>query len=167
MSTIQVNRFENSSGVAYGTVLQVVNTLNTTYSSSATTMPVDDTIPQSTEGFEILSASITPKSASNKLKITVSANLSCSIAGGIGIGVALFQDSGTSAIACSISSLYSTGAVLNIPLIYYMTAGTTSSTTFKVRAGCNSGSTLVNGNNATRIFGGTAVSSITIEEIQV
>lgn len=167
MSTLQVNRFENTSGVAYGTVLQVVNTLNTTYSSSATTMPFDDTIPQSTEGFEILSASITPKSASNKLKISVYANLSTSTTGGVGVAMALFQDSGSNAIASSIATLYTVGAALNIPLVYYMTAGTTSSTTFKVRAGCNTGSTYVNGTNANRIHGGTAVSSITIEEIQV
>lgn len=167
MSTLQVNRFENTNGVAYGTLLQVVNSSVTAYSSSSTTMPFDDTIPTSTEGFEILSASITPKSATNKLKITVSANLSTSQTGGVGIGMALFQDSGTSAIASSISSLYTIGAVLNIPLVYYMTAGTTSSTTFKVRAGCNTGSTFLNGTNTTRVHGGVAVSSITIEEIQV
>jgi hypothetical protein len=167
MSTLQVNRFENTSGVAYGTVLQVVNTTSTSYSSSATVMPTDDTVPTSTEGFEILSASITPKSATNKLKITVSANLSTSQAGGVGVAMALFQDSGTNAIASSISVISTVGYVLTIPLVYYMTAGTTSSTTFKVRAGCNSGSTYVNGNNTSRLLGGTAVSSITIEEIQV
>lgn len=167
MSTLRTNRFENTSGVAYGTVLQVVNTSVTAYSSSSTTMPYDDTIPQNTEGFEILSVSITPKSATNKLKITVSANLSTSTTGGVGIGMALFQDSNASAIASSISTLYTIGAVLTIPLVYYMTAGTTASTTFKVRAGCNTGSTYLNGTNASRFHGGIAVSSITIEEIQV
>ena len=51
---------------------------------------------------------------------------------------------------------------------HYMTAGTTSSTTFKVRYGAASGVTnTVNGYNDARILGGVAPASMTIMEIRV
>ena len=49
-----------------------------------------------------------------------------------------------------------------------MTAGTTSSTTFKVRAGLTSaGTTTLNGNGGNRKLGGVLNSGIWIREIQV
>ena len=46
-----------------------------------------------------------------------------------------------------------------------MTAGTTSATTFRVRAGLNSaGTTTFNGASSARYYGGTLASSITIKE---
>ena len=49
-----------------------------------------------------------------------------------------------------------------------MTAGTGSSTTFKVRAGGqNAGTTTFNGNVSARKYGGVLLSSLTITEIQV
>jgi hypothetical protein len=167
MSTLQVNRFENTNGVAYGTVLQVVNTSTTSFITGTTTIPADDTIPQNTEGFEILSASITPKSATNKLKITINTFASPSAAGTNTLILALFQDSNANAIAgntCAVGS----GNTQQMNLIHYMTAGTTSATTFKVRIGCNAAGTVgINGTFSTRFLGGAGVSSITIEEIQV
>jgi hypothetical protein len=43
---------------------------STTVVASTVSIPVDDTIPQNTEGAELMSVSVTPTSASNKLKIT-------------------------------------------------------------------------------------------------
>ena len=49
-----------------------------------------------------------------------------------------------------------------------MTAGTTSSTTFKGRAGLSAAGTLsFNGFGGARRFGGVMASSITITEVQV
>jgi hypothetical protein len=48
-----------------------------------------------------------------------------------------------------------------------MAAGTTSATTFRVRAGMGGAGTLtVNGQGGVRRFGGVAASSITIREIK-
>ena len=47
-----------------------------------------------------------------------------------------------------------------------MTAGTISSTTFKLRAGSDGAGTItMNGNGGARKFGGALISSITITEI--
>ena len=55
---------------------------------------------------------------------------------------------------------------LEVVLDYYMTAGTASATTFKVRLGMASAGTLtLNGISAGRKYGGVLISSLTITEI--
>jgi hypothetical protein len=163
MSNIKVNRFENTSGVAYGAVLQVVNFQTGAMSTTTATIPRDDTIPQNTEGAEILSASITPKSSSNKLKITVI--VQCSNSGNSTVTVALFKDSDANAIATGYG--YCNSLPNCIIFTHYMTASTASQIDFSVRAAGNGATTTFNGHSGTRTYGGTMASSITIEEIQV
>lgn len=166
MSTLRTNRFENTSGVAYGTVLQVANYTTSALATGTTNTPSDDTIPQITEGTEFMSLAFTPKSASNKLKITVITFYGCSA--NTNVTTALFQDSTANALAAVCVTASTAGVSNNATLIHYMTAGTTSATTFKVRLGGNAASTVsFNGSAGVRIFGGVASSSITIEEIQV
>jgi hypothetical protein len=132
--------------------------------TGTTTIPTDDTIPQNTEGTEFMSLAYTPKSASNLLRIKVVGNFSNSAS--VVCNMALFQDSVANALASTLSSIVSTNAE-NMTLIHYMPAGTTSSTTFKMRAGCGGAGTLTfNGVGGGRYYGGTMASSITIEEIQ-
>ena len=82
---------------------------------------------------------------------------------------ALFQDSGNNALAAtggwgpSVNNL-----PFQIVLRHVMTSGTTSATTFTVRAGPNTGGTVTfNGASGARKFGGVMASSITITEIGV
>lgn len=147
-----------------GAVLQVVNLQSGTYASTTTVIPVDDTIPQNTEGAEFFTLAITPTSATSKLLIQLVVQTAPTTAGWI--TVALFQDSTVNALAAaSIYNATSTGGSM-IPLNYYMTAGTTSSTTFKMRYGPNSGVTaVINGSGATRQYGGVNITSMTITEI--
>jgi hypothetical protein len=80
----------------------------------------------------------------------------------------LFQDSTASALAAA--SVYDPGSDQpeTIAFTHYMTAGTTSETTFKIRIGLHtSGTYTFNGANSNRIFGGVCASSITISEIKV
>lgn len=145
-----------------GNILQVVNTMTGTYSSGAGTIPVDNTKPQNTEGTEFMSLPITPTSSSSKLLVVVTAALSNSAA--TNLVAALFQDSGADAVASKAVTLGGGTFFVNLELLHYMTAGTTSSTTFKLRAGGSSGTTYFNGVGA-GYFNGTMNSSITIMEI--
>lgn len=147
-----------------GAVVQVVNTQTGAVATGATSIPLDDTIPQNTEGDEYMTLAITPTSATNKLRIDVV--WFGSVASASEITVALFQDSTANALAATSSvQVTATGRSI-ITLTHYMTAGTTSATTFKVRAGPNAGATLTfNGMSGTRLYGGAAASSITITEI--
>lgn len=147
-----------------GTVVQVVNVQSGEVGSFNTQIPFDDTIPQNTEGTEVLTLTITPTSATNMLKIEVVNVLSVATANSLMI--ALFQDATANALASAAHTI-PTAYLSTISFVHYMTAGTTSSTTFKVRVGGNAGATITwNGQAAARKMGGTLASSITITEIQ-
>ena len=148
-----------------GSVIQTVNTQTGSMSTGTTAIPADNTIPQNTEGDEYMTRSITPNNASNKLKIDVVVLGSSS--GDNFIISALFQDSTANALAIGISG-GSVGNRMGCVFTHYMTAGTTSSTTFKVRAGTGGGggTFTFNGTGGSALYGGTLASSITITEIK-
>jgi len=155
----------NLTGV--GKVVQVVTTQTGAVASNTGTIPHDDTIPTSGEGAEFMTLAITPTSATNRLIITMHAMLSCSAAQNERM-LCLFQDSGSAAIAVMNSRQTSqTSASTDMTVQHSMIAGTTSSTTFKMRAGSGAGTTTFNGTGGNREFGGANVSSITIWEITV
>jgi hypothetical protein len=147
-----------------GSVVQVVNVMSGAVATGSTVMPADDTIPQNTEGDEYMTLAITPKSATNKLKIEVVCNVSNGAASRQ--GVALFQDTTAGALAGVAPYVNSTPIGPDpICFTHYMAAGTTS--TFKVRSGpATAATTTFNGVSAGRIFGGVMASSITITEIK-
>lgn len=149
-----------------GAVVQVVNTQTGAVATGSTTIPNDDTIPQNTEGNQYMSLAITPTNASNKLKIDVVINIASAATGNV--IAALFQDSTANALAAVSEYTATTNGNMRLVFTHYMTAGTTSSTTFKVRAGNNNaGTTTFNGASAARLYGGVMASSITITEIAV
>lgn len=146
-------------------IVQVVSTQSGSVATGSTTIPVDDTIPQNTEGDQYLSRTIVPTSATNKLMIDVSVNVSNS-ANFDPTTVALFQDDTANALAV-VSMASTQDTVNNIAMRFVMVAGTTSSTNFKVRIGGASGSITFNGVSGARLFGGVSASSIVISEIKV
>ena len=157
----------DSGGVARpGEVVQVVNFQTGATSTGNTIIPVDNTIPQNTEGDEYMTLAITPTSATNNLKIDIVANYTDT--GGNNSSAALFQDSTADALAAQFKSqaaAVNRGRVFSFT--HFMVSGTTSSTTFKLRIGPDDGSTVTfNGASGAGIFGGVIASSITITEIQ-
>jgi len=155
-----------AAAAAGGKILQVVNVTNSASSTSTTTMPLDDSIPQNSEGFEVMTLAITPADTGNKLIIQVQCTSMTLNAATATRTVALFQDSTANALAASTGHQSVSSGTYNMMLNHYMTAGTTSSTTFKVRIGSNVAGTIeINGQSAARKFGGVAASSITIWEI--
>lgn len=154
----------SSADMPAGSVLQVVSFQAGAVATGTTTMPVDDTIPQITEGNEYMTLAITPQSASSVLKIDVVAQLDTNASGVR--SVALFQDSTANAIAAIFQGAFAAGASTTHSFTHIMPSGTTSITTFRVRAGLDNPNTMTfNGRGGSRIFGGVAASSITITEI--
>ena len=155
-----------SAALPAGSVVQVVNFTTGALATGTTTIPTDDTIPQITEGNQYLSLAITPTSATNKLFFQVIVMAAHST--DLWLSVAIFQNSIANAIAATAGYQGVGTGGLVVPLNFYMTSGTTSSTTFTVRCGGHSGGTLTfNGQNGSRFFGGVMSSSITITEIKV
>lgn len=164
MSEILVNRLKFEDNTLMGAVVQHSYFQTGAVATGTTTIPNDNTIPQSNEGTEFMTLSFTPKQVGNKLKITV--NFNASYSAGAVAAVALFQDSGADAIAVGTASIVASNTQ-NITVIHTMSVVSTTATTFKVRAGAGSAGTMTfNGIGGTRQYGGAMASSITIEEIQ-
>jgi len=147
-------------------VRQVVSTFTGTMATgSGASIPFDNTIPQNTEGDQFMSLSITPKSATSRLLIDVT------WIGATGtvsqtITAALFQDTTANALAAACCNNATGSGVNTLRFLYSMTSGTTSSTTFKVRAGADGGGVITfNGVASTARMGGVFVSNITITEV--
>jgi len=166
-----------SIGFSPGTVEQFVYSNTSAAIECATVMPWDDTIPQNTEGDEVLTATITPKNTNNYLVIDFVGVGSCNLQSPC--CVALFRDAVANAIAattwgCDDGKEYSQNWNIPISLKFVMPAGTTNPITFKIRVGCS-----LNGGGAgsgayinsfydwgaqTRVFGGVAATTLTITE---
>jgi len=146
-----------------GSVIQVVNVQTQSFVTSTVAIPTDNTIPQNTEGTELFTLAITPTSASSKLLIQV--NVLTGNTPAQWPTIALFQDSTANALNVNSTFQGTASAGNTLSLAYFMTAGTTSSTTFKIRFGLgNTGSMQINGFNSA-IYGGVATATMTIMEI--
>jgi hypothetical protein len=160
-------RIISAAAVPAGSVVQVVNYQTGAVATGSTTIPFDDTIPQNTEGNEFMTLAITPKSATNKLRIDAIGYFTVP-SGSYYFTMALFQDTTANALASATFTPVTNfgGLPFVLPLTYYMTSGTTSSTTFKIRAGSSfSQTTTFNGAGGSRYYGGSLSSCITITEI--
>ncbi len=150
-----------------GKVVQVVNVMDGAVATGTTAIPFDDTIPQITEGVELMTLAITPTNASNILLIEVVAMLSIAGTGKLHC-LALFQDSTAGALASAIQDCPISTERAMIGFNHYMVAGVAVSTTFRFRAGAFDTTTMTfNGSSGGRYHGGALASSITITEIAV
>jgi len=135
--------------------------------TGTTKIPLDDTIPQITEGDQYMSLSITPQNAASTLEINIVLNGNENADTSDLITVALFKDSVANAIAATSTPCSGLGwGPTNLVFTHRISAGSTSEQTFTVRAGLNTASTFVfNGGDGTgRKFGGVLASSIKITE---
>lgn len=145
-----------------GKVIQVAHFQTGEVATGTTLVPIDDTIPQNTEGDQYLSLSITPKNADNDLYVEVVLNLFSTVS--IIMVSALFKDADANAIAACINQ---SNSAENLQIIFRhkIIAGSTSAQTFKVRAGGHvANTTTLNGRAGVRVSGGALSSSITITE---
>ena len=133
---------------------------------SSNSIPEDDTIPQNTEGTEVMTLAITPTSATSKLHIF--ANAFGSHSASTRTGIALFVDSTANALAFTGSANGGATTMHGTQLQHVLTSGSTSARTYKIRMGgmASSGTLSFNGQSGARKFGGVILSSIIIMEIE-
>lgn len=148
---------------AFTNILQMVSTSTSALVTVAGTFPDSDAIPQITDGTEILSLAITPKSATSTLLILFAT-------GGTPTGaasciVALFKDANADAVSAQYIDTASSGEAYSGTLEYVVSSASTTTRTYSIRIG-NAGLE-VNGNGAgSRVFGGTASTVLIIIELE-
>lgn len=153
-------------GAAQSGVLQQVYAELTTYTSCTGNITAGiDTVPQQTDGTQLLTATITPKSATSTLRIDVTVPYACS--GALNGWMALFRDSVAAAIGASSGlgaaalDACSTGS-----FTFEAPSNATVSTTIKLRLGTLSGGTIyINGTSGGRRLGGSSRVTMVITEL--
>lgn len=151
---------------ATGSLVQTVKATDNTFQAilAANAIPVDDTIPVITEGTAIMTATITPKSATNKLTIRAIVNIGGTAAAGSGV-IAIFLQGSTNAIATA--AIPATLAYVSVCVVEAtITAGMTGAMTFQANAGPSPGNDIyINGTLGARLFGGVMLSSLSVTEV--
>jgi hypothetical protein len=135
----------------------------TTNTALSTLIPRDDTIPQNTEGTEIVSASLTPKASTNRIRVTFTGFGAVSTAASM--IAALFVDTDASAVFATATFQAAADYHGPISFTFEHAPGDTAAHTYKVRIGPSTGTMRLNGNSSARFFGGVAACTLTLEEI--
>ena len=147
--------------------LGTVNTVTRTYRDAQTgtdLIPNDDTIPQTSEGDELMTIVFVPTDADSMLRVEVIFEASAS-GTAPRIAAVLFRDSGSETEGVQYQAV-SPNEAANIILRRNITADAIIATTFKVNIGASQSGTLIfNGEAGSREYGGTMSSTITVTEI--
>ncbi len=141
--------------------IHTVSVTETANQSTTTTIALDDSIPQSSEGVELFTVNIKPTNVNNRLLIDVLLPVVANDGANNTVIMALFQDSTANALAVSACEVISGTSIHQLCLRFILTAATTSTTTFKLRYGGNAGTTTLN--NA--LFGVSSVAIMTVTEL--
>ena len=144
-----------------GRLLKFV-TGNITQTTGTTIIPYDNTLPTSTEGFQIWTASITPSYANSTIIIMYNIFYECS-ANNVVVTTTLLNN--TDAIAASSSRQATSKQPDTVNVTKAFTSGTTSTITLSARIGPATASTVYVNRGNTETFGGTIATSYIIMEV--
>jgi hypothetical protein len=128
----------------------------------------DDSIPQQSEGNEWMTVTITPRDPANLLLVQVNLQVSDDTNQSHAHTAALFRDDDPNAIAAVGEGLANPqfGKQMTLTIQKKVVAGSTASTTFKVRSGPNiSVPTTFNGRKGAGVYKGVSNSSISVMEL--
>ncbi len=144
--------FQDAGGGGSGSIVQKVVTAETAGTTCTVNIPVDNSIPQNTEGNEIMTVTITPTDASNIIELYFHSLLT--EGGGVHTSVgAFFVDSTADAIHAETIGAAGDNKS-NVSLYYREVAASTSARTYKLRVGASTGATYINSNAGAAVFGG-------------
>jgi len=132
------------------------------------TIPVDDTIPQVTEGTQILSATLVPTSTTSILRVRFVGAAAVDSTGSLGWVAAAFVNGAADAACASFVTVGANQLHVTINALEFEYApGSTAPQTISVRVGAQTGNIRLNGTAFGRLGGGSARASLTVEELPV
>jgi hypothetical protein len=147
----------------------VIDRAYTEYTANAniaSIIPLDDTIPQDTEGVQIISVSITPKSTTNRIRLRFQGTVVSAVSS-VNVIAAVFNSSSTSALRTTYAATGGVDFATTLYLEHEYVPASTSAQTFTVRVGSQTGAAFrMNGAASARFFGGTMAATLIVEEIQ-
>ncbi len=151
-----------------GSVVQsVAATPYTANTSISSLIPVDNTIPQITEGTQILTVTITPQKSTSVLRLRFRGQASINAANGLAVA-SIHKVGQNDAIATTYGQIATSLQAFPLVIETDIVAGGTSPITFTVRVGHNNSpnSLAFNGAVGTALFGGASAATLVVEEIK-
>jgi len=132
----------------------------------STVTPFDDSIPQITEGTEVMNAIFIPTNAISRIKIKSSAYYTFDGSTASTASLVLHQDAIANALICTMDYNLGSANPTHSNLVHEMVSGTTSAITYRIRLGENAGTSLTfnGGGGTSRKYGGVLASHISVEE---
>ena len=118
------------------------------------------------DGAALMNATITPKSASNRLVVRFQTATFINVVNSNAQASWILRDAGTSAVATRVVAAVQVDLLQHL-IVYETTAGSTAATTFFVRVGAQSGgggTVEINGSGGSQKFAGTSFSTLEIFE---
>lgn len=152
--------------VGPGGVIQTSYSEYTANSNLTAIIPQDDTIPQNTEGTQIITSSITPIFTASRILVRFQGQWAPGVAN-VTTSAALFRDAAASSL-CAVAVSQSGGNFCTpIAFEYLDSPSSISLLTYNVRVGPASAVTIrFNGSTASRQFGGVSRTTLTLQEIK-
>lgn len=149
-------------------LLQVVRATTASVVTCNTTIPWDDTIPQITEGNEVLAVTITPLSATSTIYLKFDASGSASGAVTNSATAAIFRDSTANAIYATQLHFWNANSYGNKFVASYSEAsGGTTARTYRIRIGADTPTIYINANGSgTRRYGGVSIAQFEAWEVE-
>lgn len=168
---VQVNVGENglefvTATVSGGKIAQVIPASISSLITLSTVMPADDTIPQQTEGDEILTVTITPTNINSKIIVTAKFYAVNVVVASFSGTAAIFRDATSDALGAVQYSAEAESTTIALD-VNDIPATALVATTFKLRSGPTVAPNTfeVNGFNGSRKYGGVASCTLTAWEI--
>jgi hypothetical protein len=121
-------------------------------------------VPVSTEGVEVITATITPKSATSILRVEYGGVASTS-GSAINACHAIFRDSDANALTARAVTITSGTYIHDVEMSWDVVSGSVAPTTFKVRVGPASATTIYINGNSGALFGGVGHTTLAVTEI--
>lgn len=143
----------------------IMQALTATYSGHgllSTNIPVDDTIPTSSEGMEMMSISVTPTTSTSRMVLRVAGMFASGMLTTISGTMIVHGDS--SAFAATTTYIDTANQTRGFNMVAEHVPGSMSPLTYKFRFGAGSSSVRPNGSASGRLFGGTSKWVMTVEE---
>lgn len=156
---------ETSSGNVYhalGKVIQFISG-DIIQTTGTTILPYDNTLPTSTEGFQIWTATITPTYTTSTIVVIFNVYAECSALTATATTLALYN--GTTAISIAAGRSVTSNTAMNLSISKQFVSGTISPITISARIGPSAAATVYVNRGNTETFGGTTNSSYIIMEI--
>ena len=136
---------------------------STASTQTTSVIPLDNTIPQNTEGTQIFSLTVSPSSTSNWLEFAISGVVDLSASGYVSIAV--FRDSVANAVYATFTSMDAAARGRALTLTFEIPVPSLDAQTYTVRIGPSTGTASWLRSNGGDVFGGVCQGALIIREV--